>query len=170
MAANYKPKLYKKTTDILYDAYFKNELAHGECTACACGNIIAKNMGYEIITLGNGDKYWSKDDTLTSGYWAGVFYTPEKTFLSRQKQVVSVSDFKDEAKDQILSTGYNIGELSQIEFAFEAAKRGRSKEDYMFNGLVAVLEVLKNIHQVTEDEEVVTRFRKQYESNLVASR
>lgn len=40
-----RPELYQKTVDILVKAYFDDTLQHGNCYACAVGNIIAGNCG-----------------------------------------------------------------------------------------------------------------------------
>lgn len=149
-----RPELYKKTTDILFAAYFNDTLENGICTACAVGNIIAANMGYSF-----SKKCWiSNQQQLMITEWDTVFITLGGS------QKINPTQYRDEAKKQIDSTGYHWQELAKIEFAFETADKGNSDEDYMFNGLVAVLEVLKSIHQVEDITPDLTRFRNHYSS------
>ena len=120
-----RPELYKKTVDILFNAYFNDMLRHGFCGACAVGNIIKANVG------------------IVSDNW---YYVIEEKRSGRSSQIAD----PEIARTEINSTGYTINELAKIEAAFEGAPGW--KEDYMFNGLVAVLEVLKEIHEVGEEE------------------
>lgn len=151
-----RPDLYNKTVDILYQAYFNDTLRHGNCHACAVGNIIAANMGFKyrpfecpfsgstiVFNIKTYDMHWvvAKGGRHSKG-WPTSFYT------SGGYQVRGTAD--EAAKIQIKATGYLIKELAQIEFAFETADKGSSPEDRMFNGLVAVLNVLAQIHDVTD--------------------
>lgn len=45
-------------------------------------------------------------------------------------------------------TGYSEVELAKIEFAFESADEGSTEDENMFNGLMAVVDVLAEIHGV----------------------
>jgi hypothetical protein len=121
------PELYKRTVDILFDAYFNDTLKHGDCTACAVGNIIAANMGYK----NERQFYGNRGD--------GSWYFPVTQGFSTMSERI---------KREINSTGYTISELSQIEKAFENAGWSPNEEEEMFNGLVAVLDVLEEIHGV----------------------
>jgi hypothetical protein len=40
-----KEPLYHKTIGILVDAYFDDTLQHGNCSACAVGNLVAAAKG-----------------------------------------------------------------------------------------------------------------------------
>lgn len=164
-----KPELYKKTVDILYEAYFKDTLEHNNCCACAVGNMVAAGCGYPKIVAphSSSKRVWAGIPYPAKEGWATVFMT-ESNILKPFQKIVS-DNYWGLAKEQIDSTGYSLVELSSIEYAFEMADRGRNEEDYMFNGLVAVLEVLKEIHEVTdEDAEVnTTRFRAHYKKKLV---
>lgn len=145
-----REQLYKKTVDILFDAYFKGTLEHSDCNACAVGNIVAANCD-EYVTQNRGFG------------WPRVFTTVTNSDGSHQ-QIITPDNYDGEAKRQIEVTGYSWKQLAKIELAFETADKGTSDEDYMFNGLVDVLEVLKEIHQV-EDEPAQTsktRFENHY--------
>lgn len=134
-----KPELYQKTVDILVKAYFEDTLEHGNCEACAVGNIV--NYGKPKKTL----------------EWSNVFCT------SSHIQIVEPRNYEGTAKDEIDSTGYTWQELSQIEYAFETAPRGNSDDKWMFNGLMAVIDVLDKIHENTDNQVTATtkqRFQK----------
>lgn len=146
-----KPELYKKTVDILFDAYFNDELRHGECSACAVGNI-CKGNGVPVY---NHLMY----NAYNNAAWRNVFSTSDSW-----GQIVDEHFYVGEAKRVIDATGYTWQELAKIEYAFESAPKGNSEEDWMFNGLVAVLEVLKQIHQVEDNEPEVTRFKNHYQT------
>jgi hypothetical protein len=155
-----QPDLYKKTVDILVDAYFKNTLEHSICTACAVGNIIAANKGYELENTGEVDL---DGRTMTTFDWITPFGRVES--MAPQWKYVFMTDgiaqridplgYNGEAKAEIDSTGYSWANLAKIEYAFETAPKGKTKEDWMFNGLMAVIDVLDKIHE-NNDTEVTT--------------
>jgi hypothetical protein len=155
-----QPDLYKKTVNILVDAYFKNTLEHSICTACAIGNIIAANKGYELENTGEvsfGGRVMTTFDWITpmgrvgsmAPQWKDVFMTDETG------QHTDPSRYRDGARCEIESTGYSWQNLAKIEYAFETAPKGKTKEDWMFNGLMAVIDVLDKIHE-NNDTEVTT--------------
>lgn len=161
-----KPELYKRTTDILYQAYFNDTLDHHNCYACAVGNLIAANMCKRFVvdeTLNEQKLHWE-------GYNSYAMNSTAGKDVNWFAIVRGVSWKTNDRDGEIASTGYTIQELAKIEHAFENCKEGKNKEDYMFNGLVAVLEVLKDIHQVT-DQDLLTsnnnRFKEQYERRAV---
>ena len=141
-------QLYNKTIDILVQAYLNDTLAHGTFTACAVGNICAANMGTEVVKLdGSRNKFkWANHHiapSMGSG-WPLVFVTSEYC------QRINMDEFAFLAEKQIKSTGYAVLELAQIEFAFETASKGNSSDEWMFNGLMAVIDVLDKIHDNTD--------------------
>lgn len=144
--------LYKKTVDTLYEAYFNDALEHNVCTACAVGNILGFMDWNNLFTTTKYEPSFSQVLLQTDGIYYSKY---DKECLSNIKLI-----------EQIEKSGYSWQELAKIEFAFESAPEGKSDEDYMFNGLVAVLEVLKNIHDI-EDEaslENVKRFETHYQT------
>lgn len=150
------PDLYKRTTDILFDAYFNDTLEHDDYCGCAVGNIIAANMGIKSVKSDFGVSW------LNTPYFGGEWLA-----LVRYNYTFTHEQIKRHGKKQIESTGYSIKELSVIESAFEYANREwcdaiYSKDTWMFNGLCAVLEALKQIHQIDNDEPVVKRFTNHY--------
>lgn len=157
------PALYKKTVDILFQAYFNDTLQLGNCYACAVGNIIAANKGWKYLVDNTTDLkyYWESEPVNVYA----VFGRPvDHLWLKaiRGGSVCGVA-INPAIIDQVTATGYSFRELSVIEHAFEnATDWGLSEDENMFNGLVAVLEVLKDIHQVEDNEPDVIRFRDQY--------
>ena len=154
MKTGNRKELYKKTVDILYYAYFNNTLRHSNCFACAVGNIIAANRGFTFTPSKPIGIRWA--DRHEASEWHYVFCT------TMGRQIIQTNNYKGKAKEQIDSTGYSLAELAKIEFAFETAEPGKNAEDRMFNGLVAVLDILKEIHQVSDNNEVMARFKAHY--------
>lgn len=145
-------ELYNKTVDILYQAYFDDMLVHGNCQACAVGNMVAANTFKKVTKVSYGYKGVGWDYGCT--VWQLVFMTDPDTL----HQVREPAFYVGEAKEQIDATGYHWKDLAKIEYAFETADKGQSEEDYMFNGLVAVLDVLKQIHEIDDNTDQVERF------------
>ncbi len=151
--------LYKKTCDILFDAYFNDTLRHGMCSACAVGNIC---------------KEASKKSGVSNGAWGALFNTSSSGQTISKNGITPIYKFfytpEDviEAHSLISFTGYHWTELAKIEFAFESAAAGNSLEDHMYNGLVAVLDVLKEIHEVKEDNQT-ERFTNHYKQKQLAT-
>jgi hypothetical protein len=163
-----RQELYNKTVDILYQAYFNGTLKHVNCYACAVGNIIAANSGYSFIPcksplFSSHSIVWD----ITGGEYAveGKNFAPWFGAIKKIKH-------SGTAEQQIKSTGYDINQLALIEDAFESAPAGNNDEDHMFNGLVAVLKVLDEIHQVdqTISEQNKSRFSHHYETLLPCSK
>jgi len=144
-------QLYDKTVGILVDAYFNDTLKHNYCTACAAGNIVAANMGFAFTGLA----WRSENKTYEMPYWNHVFLT--STFRQRRCPKWYVG----EAKLQIDSTGYTWQELAKIEYAFETAQKGNSDDEWMFNGLMSVIDVLDIIHENT-DTHVTTLYKSKF--------
>ncbi len=157
-----KPELYNKTVNILVDAYFNDTLEHGNCYACAVGNIIAANCS---ILLSKADIPHEHRKI----HWLG--YAPYSDWNRKYKRgisdtAVSILDGKDfvgndEILSQIKSTGYSYSELTDIEFAFESCSWVGDK---MFNGLMAVIDVLDQIHENNDTDlttETKLKFKKQ---------
>lgn len=151
-----KPELYQKTVDILVQAYFNDTLEHGNCAACAVGNIIAAN---NEIDFKRGDStpclFW---DNKRLPVWGWIFQTDR----DKKRQRFSPESYIGEMKAEIDSSGYDLYDLRKIEYAFEMAEKGNSEEDYMFNGLMAVIEVLDTIHK-NKDSETTINSKKRFE-------
>jgi hypothetical protein len=158
-----RPELYRKTVDILYAAYFNDTLEHGNCAACAVGNMVAAGCGYSVIKDMQGKSAWNTDGPRYS--WNNLFTT-----VNGQQSVHNLYRQDPYVRYEIASTGYPWYELAKIEYAFETADAGTNEEDYMFNGLVAVLEVLKQLHEVEDDTIEISRFKEHHERKVLVER
>lgn len=153
--------LYNKTVDILVQAYFNDTLEHGVCHACAVGNIINAHRPFseeEIMMLNASNMLGDRQG------WSSVFLTCKclyKPNWGEKRQLIIISNYNGLAKEQIDSTGYSVVELAMIEHAFETAPEGNNREDYMFNGLMAVIDALDVIHE-NKDTEVTSSAKSQF--------
>lgn len=148
-----KEALYHKTVDILVQAYFNDTLQLGDCNACAVGNLVAANMGYKYTRCLDWE---NSTGAYVSTQWDEVHCVSHEP---------DMNNYFGEAKKQIDSTGYSPHETCRIEYAFEAAPIGNSNEDYMFNGLMAVIEVLDQIHENT-DTSITTASKNRFDKTL----
>lgn len=133
---------FNDTISILVKAYLNDTLEHCNCHACAVGNIIASKMGISI-TEGRYGMVWP---TGNDPVWFDAIWIDE----------VLSSKITPKIKEQYESTGYTGSELARIEYAFEHCEAGDSDDgydsldpEYMFNGLMAVLDVLAEIHGIS---------------------
>ena len=150
-----REELYKRTVDILVQAYFDNTLQHGNCYACAVGNIVAGNMGIRFFK----GKYGSACDINEYLIWEGK----KPTYCSADQKddyrttITSVVctlrdgervELTENIKKQLLSTGYTLEELIEIENSFEKVDfEAVSDDERMFNGLMRVVDALDKIHE-----------------------
>lgn len=140
-----KKELFDKTVSILAEAYRNDTLVHGNCAACAVGNLVASARGHVIKLNDYGYPYW-KDATPT---WTRVFSVVGFHEISNKPiQVIRSGNYRGNAKSQIDATGYGWEELAKIECAFESGCVARPKVDQTLNGLLAVYDVLCEIHEV----------------------
>jgi hypothetical protein len=139
-------ELYDKTISILVKAYLNDTLLNGFCSACAVGNIIAENNGLRIshrsLTM---DCWINKSGDLISPIWNNVFITT--LYQSRHPE-----QYKGATKKEIDSTGYTWEDLAKIEYVFETSGRKiQDRGERMYNGLMSVVEVLGQIHEVEKE-------------------
>jgi hypothetical protein len=127
---------FNHTVNVLVKAYLNSELRHGDCEACAVGNIVHA-AGFPRYNAG-------KMPHDSCGMWKGVFYTD----VDAQYFQPTAGPLYNNGIQMIQATGYTVLELARVEYAFETAPQGDSNDDWMFNGLMAVLEVLAEIHGV----------------------
>ncbi len=151
--------LYDKTISILVKAYLNDTLQPNNCWACAVGNLVAANANksyYKTLSIWNKDGFSYKwvDSDVSEVVWYKAVYTVKGS------QCIVEDNYTGEIKRQIESTGYNLQEVAKIEFAFESGSGGRYEN--MINGLMAVVEVLGQIHEVSKEltEETKLMFTK----------
>lgn len=153
-----REELYNKTVDILYQAYFKDELQRANCGACAVTNIIAGNLGIALKP-----REWQTLITIHDNYVPILYPAHRVDFVCSW----FTSEFQGPhmpALERI--SGYNAGELMRIEEAFESAEIGRSDEEAMYNSLSAVISFLDQIHEVNTEVSQISksRFSRHYET------
>lgn len=154
------PELYQRTVDILVKAYFEDSLQHTNCRACAVGNIVAANMAIELC---RSEIMYHCNDVLPKKFTPGnPEYDSGMWFDCIFDRRVHESKITPEIIKQVETTGYKAKELAEIEYAFENAPYGNSEDEWMFNGLMAVIDVLDVIHQNT-DKEVTEVSKKRFE-------
>jgi hypothetical protein len=149
---------FNYTVNVLVKAYLNNTLEHGKCAACAVGNIIAdcKGITPQKDAFGRHEfDYFTNDIPV---FWHYLFMTDGITQKPYDdSEWISSQDIKERKKaghEQVISTGYTIEEMAKIEYAFETAPgRPQDKFDgfddkWMFNGLMAVVDVLAQIHGI----------------------
>lgn len=152
------PELYQRTVDILVKAYFEDTLEHTNCRACAVGNIVAANMGIVLCRTGNflsdimPKNFIPHNPESDSGVWYGAIHDRR---IHEHNMTFAVIK-------QVESTGYKAEELAEIEYAFENVPHIDSEDEWMFNGLMAVIDVLDEIHQNT-DKGVTEVSKKRFE-------
>lgn len=140
---------FNKTVDILVKAYLNDTLIHGQCTACAVGNIVADTCGYKFERYFStmfdlpGMRWKHRGDTVAA-QWSTVFCTYEED----DEQKIDESRYRDDAKEQIDSTGYTWYELARVEVVFEMTGRKYEGEEKMFQSLLAVVDVLAEIDNI----------------------
>lgn len=139
---------FEHTVNILVQAYLRDELAHKICSACAVGNIVAAALGTRPKKIDNPTVF--DNNQFENGEFTEWFNAMHGSFYRNTKQIEA--------------TGYSITELKRIEMAFEHAPGQPSNPDpnnddnifpglttdptWMFNGLMAVVDVLAEIHGV----------------------
>lgn len=138
---------FEQTIDILVQAYLKGTLMHGDCSACAVGNIVGSSLKCKV----EGDRdniKWMRNGEEIEPAWDRVFLT------SDQVQDVWPYNYNGVSKIQIDETGYSLYELASIELAFESVDEQNDNEGYynsenhMYEGLMAVVDTLARIHNV----------------------
>lgn len=156
-----RSELYYKTVDVLIDAYNNGELEHGNCDACAVGNIC-------------------KEASLKTGIdnreWIWVFCTgfDEEEGEYIQNRLCTLP----QAFQLIEATGYTVEELAQIEWVFETAIPVDKRYYYsyikikqgQYMGLCAVLNKLKEIHSIDEpvnSQQKLNEVAKQFNVELI---
>jgi hypothetical protein len=134
-------ELYHKTVNILVEAYFNDTLAHSDCSACAVGNIVAYNKGLKLKRIKFLDR--SHVIVVNADYGANTKWFEIVDFGGG----IDEKALKDkETLEQISCTGYSPKEIVEIEHAFENCDKGNSEDEFMFNGLCAVIDALDVIH------------------------
>lgn len=143
---------FNESVGILVKAYLNDTLQHGFCSACAVGNMIAAANGYQVQ---KDSHRWLYGEDCVWTQWDNVFCSNGGD--GKDFQSIEPRSYYGEAKRQIESTGYHWGSLAKIEKAFESvfydSKMNRIEKDeyqgdYMFDGLMRVVDALASIHSI----------------------
>lgn len=143
-----RPQLYHQSLDRLVDAFYKGTLQHGNACACAVGNLLqipqrlAKQKGVSELEIlkGRFGGTGTLNDGLPGRHWSSLLYLEEE--------------------DEFCGTGYLNKEALSIEFAFEESWWGKhtdTDDNDGFLGLMAVVDVLGEIHGVDQDKTVTDK-------------
>lgn len=149
---------FDKSVDILVKAYLNDTLVHGNCYACAVGNLVAAGLGVGFVEKPMAQKRlrWDNGALYPGSHgWGLAFCTDEDT--DDDGKLVSTQDLcerwlqSEAVSTQIEATGYDWLELARVEYAFESAegKSAYNKDVWMFNGLMAVITVLASIDNIS---------------------
>lgn len=134
---------FEHSVDVLVKAYIKGTLEHGSCRACAVGNLVADAQGIELIIDNNSllTKIGVIPNIIPNKYGKSLFHW---------SSLVDINGYgnKDQGLVEIESTGYTVDEIIAIERAFERCEFSLNKDQWMLNGLYAVVDVLAEIHNV----------------------
>lgn len=169
---------FENSVSVLVNAFFTSTLAKGTCSACAVGNLVADGMNGKIIKMSRRDfetglnrlsySCLDKDNIKNDGFmdfnksqnnyaWKDLFFT------AGGNQTVKFDHVKDEeVVKNVNATNYSFWELMRIELAFETNTHihikyySKSSEKHIINdqfkGLMAVLDILFDIHEVEQDQ------------------
>jgi len=155
-----RPNIYKKSVEILHDAYIRDYIGYFSCACGAAGNLIRANMGYKYE--GDEKSHWwrDKNNSQVKNSWINTY------MFDGTEIIFDKSNYVGLAKVQIDSTGYSLEELATIDTVFDQSPDDYEEiEDSIFSGLNAVIDCLKTIHEV--EEEVIARdkekFKKHYQ-------
>lgn len=137
---------FNHTVNVLVRSYMDGSLQHGDCAACAVGNIIADSIGAKVYTDQLFGGSWKRGGCEITIVWDEVFLTsPGRT------QDITPDAYKGWVKKQIDASGYSWEELARIEKAFESVPyddHSYNSDSHMFDGLMAVVDVLAEIHGI----------------------
>lgn len=124
---------FENSVDVLVKAYLNDTLEPMSCCACAVGNLVAAANGFTF----KGRHRGCSGNLIWDGYQTKQWPTWQQAV-----RPYCYSDHQEnEGKKQIETTGYTIDQLSRIEDVFMFY-------DDNFNGLMAVVDVLAEIHNV----------------------
>lgn len=125
---------FHETVGILVKAYMNNELKHQDCQACVVGNLCGGSVLWRFLFM--TDETGKQRPTEFDNFWRKYLHFDSKELLL------------EEATNVCLSTGYTIDQLARIEYAFETTPQLIDEDEWMFNGLMSVVDVLADIHGI----------------------
>jgi hypothetical protein len=147
---------FNHTINILVQAYVNNTLKKGDCRACAVGNILGTPRWSALFVTCSLEDGGKRQITALPGCvlinWANrIIQVPICALTEQDAKRI------EEAREAIIASGYTIEELARVENAFELAPEGNNRDEAMFNGLMAVVDVLADIHGIDLKQKEETR-------------
>ena len=134
-------ELFDRTVGILVKAYFEGVLEHRTPCACAVGNMIACAKGYKIVGA----------DIRANIRWRDQHFNNIYPSWDRVHSLGIMDDkMYSPGRIELESTGYSIYDTCRIEGAFE--RYTYTDDPNGFLGLMAVVDVLQEIHGCTDEE------------------
>jgi len=133
-------ELFDRTIGILVNAYLNDTLDYFNCKACAVGNLVAANSGFNLFKQ---DREIVCDNPDYYGDWADAIRLGEGEIYGTDRWVKNTYS-------EIKSTGYFAEELAKIELAFSDAGTGNKQDAFV--GLMSVCDTLMQIHEANETE------------------
>ena len=124
---------FNHTVSRLVTWSLKDELKHGDCAKCVVGNLCGGQSIWKYLFM--TDEYGVQRAQRIQ------FFTAFNLGFNSSEELLS------NAVALCESTGYSVEELARIEKTFELSG-GVTVEERMFNGLIAVVDVLADIHKV----------------------
>lgn len=129
---------FENTVNILVKAYFAGTLERLNCHACAVGNILASIKGFNY-KRGLYGLVWDTEEVRPDWFNGVSCGSPSPDSFGFEK-----------AKEQCEETGYSIEQVALIETVFENPEYRTGDE--MFDRLMAVVDVLAEIHGINLEE------------------
>ena len=154
---------FNHTINILVQAYLNNTLKKGDCSACAVGNILGTPQWSALfVTYNFGEGEGKRQIIALPGFALMNLATNHIIQVPIWKLPEQIAKRIEEVQKAIIESGYTIEELARVENAFELAPEGNNRDEAMFNGLMAVVDVLADIHGIDlkQKEEVRKLFVK----------
>lgn len=155
--------IYFRSIDLISANYKINRIVHGDCRKCPTAILL---------------KAASAKTNIPVQRWSNLFCTitrvddvQEQIFATKNSIIVfhdlgfftqkKSPEIRQQAEELIAAGDYTLDELAKIENAFETAPYGDSDEEYLFNGIMAVIDALDEIHENNDlsiTKEVKERF------------
>jgi len=153
----------KKAYDALTEAFIEGTLRHGNCLACACGNIIASACGIrltdDMITYkGHTERKWEEEG---HGWWLRRSF-----YRNGQSTPFNFYYPLEEFKDVVNEAGFTAEEFSRMENAFEGTRKvlllkeeDLNTTELQYRSLCAVFDVLQEMDERANAEEQKLRLK-----------
>lgn len=135
-------KQFQQSISFLIAAYLNDTLKFESTSACGVGNIVAGFNRIKVVR--------KLDKVFWQGRTAAWF---DVCFFGK----VRMDYYEGESKRQIDATGYSPEDLCEIEKAFMSAKFDKNEDKYIFNGLMAAVDALCEIHEVDDRQKELVK-------------